>query len=101
MSEARKKQSEARLTLSEDHLMQSEDRIRQSEAYNRESEARIRLSEDRIRHSEARIRAFFSLRMPNFTERSIKTVEITKIQPLQDCEYYFLSLRERIKRGKS
>jgi septal ring factor EnvC (AmiA/AmiB activator) len=93
-SEDRLKQSEDRLTQSEDHLMQSEDHLMQSED-------RLMQSEDRLKESEARLKALFSLRTPYFTQLSIKTVQMTKIHPLQDCEYYFLSLKERIKRSKT
>lgn len=86
--------SEARKKLYKDCLMQSEDRLTHSED-------RLTLSDDHLTQSEDRLKAFFSLRTPYFTGRSIKTLEITKIHPLQDCEYYFLSLKERIKRSKS
>jgi hypothetical protein len=87
-------QSEARLTQSEDRLMESENHLMQSEA-------RLMAMEARLMATEARLTTFISLRTPYFTELSIKTVEITKIHPLQDCEYYFLSLKERIKRSKT
>jgi hypothetical protein len=73
----------------EAHIRQSEVRVRRSEVCNRESEAcirhmedRNRETEDRIRHTEARIRAFFFLRKPCFTGRSIKTVSRSKIYAL-------------------
>jgi hypothetical protein len=81
-SEDRLMRSENRLMQSEDRLMKSEDCLMETEDCLMEAEDCLMEAEDRLMETEARLTAFFFLRMPYFTGRSIKTVEINKIHAL-------------------